>query len=188
METFLFLAESCLQLQRHKLVLYKPKESKEMQKLISINYAKRYMELALLYSVVYICKYCRVNALFTSTIPKLLSDWLSLPRWDCFRTGLYRSNHIAPCKEIQDSLGFWIPLVIGTPDSLSCITDSKAQDSGFHKKSFPPFRFPLHGAKSQHNTACGPSCPILSRHSRESKGDVRLVYSTVYLVSEWLFL
>ena len=159
-----------------------------MQKLISINYAKRYMELALLYSVVYICKYCPVNAKLTSTILKWLSDWLSLPRWDCFRTGLYRSNHITPCKEIQDSLGFWIPLVIGTPDSLSCITDSKAQDSGFHKKSFPPFRFPLHGANSQHNTACGPSGPILSRHSRESKGDVRLVYSTVYLVSEWLFL
>ena len=30
---------------------------------------------------------------FTSTIPKRLSDWPSLPRWDCFRTGLYRTNH-----------------------------------------------------------------------------------------------
>ena len=51
-----------------------------MQKLISINYAKRYMELALLYSVVYICKYCPVNAKLTSIIPKWLSDWLYLPR------------------------------------------------------------------------------------------------------------
>ena len=161
-----------------------------MQKLISINYAKRYMELALLYSIVYICKYCPVNAKLTSTIPKWLSDWLSLPRWDCFRTGLYRSNHITPCKEIQDSLGFWIPLVTGIPDSLSCIADSKAQDSGFHKQNFPGFRIPLHRAKSQHNTAfhATKDCPILSRHSRESKGDVRRVYSTVYLVSEWLFL
>ena len=118
------------------------------------------MELALLYSVVYICKYCPVNAKLTSTIPKWLSDWLSLPRWDCFRTGLYRSNHIA--YTVLDSLGFWIPpgahgllipLVIGIPDSLSCIADSKAQDSGFHKQNFPGFRIPLHGAKSQHNTA-----------------------------------
>ena len=111
------------------------------------------MELALLYSVVYICKYCPVNAKLTSTIPKWLSDWLSLPRWDCFRTGLYRSNHITPCKEIQDSLGFWIPLVIGIPDSLSCIADSKAQDSWFHKQNFPGFPIPLHRAKSRHNTA-----------------------------------
>ena len=148
------------------------------------------MELALLYSVVYICKYCPVNGRLTGTIPKWLSDWLSLPRWDCFRTGLYRSNHITPCKEIQDSLGFWIPLVIGIPDSLSCIADSKAQDSWFHKQNFPGFRIPLHRAKSQpqHSIQCDPRGPILSRPSRESKGDVRRVYSTVYLVSEWLFL
>ena len=146
------------------------------------------MELGLLYSVVYICKYCPVNVQLKGTIPKWLSDWLSLPRWDCFRTGLNRSNYIAPCKEIQDSLGFWIPLVIGVPDSLSCIADSKAQDSRFHKQIFFPIPVSLTWAKSQHNTACGPSGPILSRHSRESKGDVRRVYSTVYLVSEWLFL
>ena len=30
-----------------------------------------------------------------------------------------------------------IPVVIGIPDSLSCIPDSKAQDSGFHKEKFP---------------------------------------------------
>ena len=28
-------------------------------------------------------------------------------------------------------LGFWIPIVSGIPDSLGCIPDSKAQDSGF---------------------------------------------------------
>ena len=138
------------------------------------------MELALLYSVVYICKYCSVNVQLPSTIPKKwLSDWLSLPRWDCFRTRLYRSNHIAPCKEIQDSLGFWIPLFIGIRDSLSCIADSKAQDSGFHEQNFFRFRIPLHRAKSQHNKACGPSGAIRSRHSSESKGDVLRVYSTV---------
>ena len=33
-------------------------------------------------------------------------------------------------------LGFWIPVVIGIPDSLSRIFDSKAHDSGFHKQKF----------------------------------------------------
>ena len=62
---------------------------------------------------------------------------------------------IAPCKRIHESwilylkpwftnsmywipdffsveLGLKIPIVSGMPDSLSCIPDSKAQDSGFH--------------------------------------------------------
>ena len=37
-------------------------------------------------------------------------------------------------------LGFRIPIVSGIPDSLSCIPDSKAQDSGFHKPRFPGIR------------------------------------------------
>jgi len=37
-------------------------------------------------------------------------------------------------------LGFWIPTVIGIPASYSCIPDSKAQDSGFHKQKFPGLR------------------------------------------------
>ena len=37
-------------------------------------------------------------------------------------------------------LGFWILIVGGIPDSLSCILDSKAQDSGFHKQNFPEIR------------------------------------------------
>ena len=60
-----------------------------------------------------------------------------------------------PCKEIQDSLGFWIPrrrfriqiilhlysVDVGfrIPDFYSCIPDSKAQDSGFYKQKFPGF-------------------------------------------------
>ena len=42
---------------------------------------------------------------------------------------------------------FWkIPVVIGIPDSLSCIPDFKAQDSGFRKEKFPhsEIRIPLH--------------------------------------------
>ena len=64
---------------------------------------------------------------------------------------------LVPCKSIKDNLGFWIPrrgfrilgtgfqslsvelgfwtaILRGFPDSLSCIADSKAQDSGFHKQ------------------------------------------------------
>ena len=36
-------------------------------------------------------------------------------------------------------LGFQFPIVSGIPDSLSCISDSKAQDSGFHKQLFSGF-------------------------------------------------
>ena len=42
---------------------------------------------------------------------------------------------------ILDSLsvkfGFRIPIVSEIPDSLSCLPDSKAQDSGYHKQKFP---------------------------------------------------
>ena len=45
---------------------------------------------------------------------------------------------------IPDSLivekGFRILFIIGIPDSLSCIPESKAQDSGFHKPKFAPFQ------------------------------------------------
>ena len=33
-------------------------------------------------------------------------------------------------------LGFRISIISGIPDSLSCIPDSKAQDSGFHNSNF----------------------------------------------------
>ena len=33
--------------------------------------------------------------------------------------------------------GTWIPIFSGIPDSLSCIPDSKAHDSGFYKEIFP---------------------------------------------------
>ena len=35
--------------------------------------------------------------------------------------------------------GFWIPILSRIPDSLSCIPDSKARDSGLHKQNFPGF-------------------------------------------------
>ena len=66
-------------------------------------------------------------------------------------------NSVVPCERIQDSLGFWIPrcgfqipgtgfqylsveigfwiaIISGIPDSLSCIPDSKNQESGFISK------------------------------------------------------
>ena len=80
---------------------------------------------------------------------------------------------ITPYKEIQDSLGFqiprcgfripstgfqflsvelefWIPIVSGISDSLSCIPDSKVQDSRFHQQKFSDSEIliPLHGVIS----------------------------------------
>ena len=92
----------------------------------------------------------------------------SLPVWRHILTGEsfgWFVQNFAQCKGIQDSLGFWIPrrgfripvtgfqsfsvelgfwipIVRGIPDSLSCILDSKAQDFGFHKQNFPRFRIP----------------------------------------------
>ena len=43
-------------------------------------------------------------------------------------------------RSFSVKLGFWIPTVIGIPDSYSCIPDSKAQNSGFHKQKFPGLR------------------------------------------------
>ena len=39
-------------------------------------------------------------------------------------------------------LSVWILIVSRIPDSLSCIPDSKSQDSKFHKQKFPRFRNP----------------------------------------------
>ena len=93
----------------------------------------------------------------------------------------YRPMHvresITPCKGIPrrgfwisgtvfqsflEELGFWIPILSGIPDSLSCITYSKTQNSGFHKGKIyqiPDFtsknflhsgdRIPLHGVETR---------------------------------------
>ena len=37
--------------------------------------------------------------------------------------------------------GFWIPIAEGIPDSLSCILDSNAQDSGCYVQNFPGFPY-----------------------------------------------
>ena len=37
----------------------------------------------------------------------------------------------------QWNFEFWIPVVNGSPDPLSCFLDSKAQYSGFYKQNFP---------------------------------------------------
>ena len=54
---------------------------------------------------------------------------------------------------IPDSLsvkvGFWISIFIGVPDSLSCIPDSKAQDSEFHSKNLPESGFHKQGNVTQ---------------------------------------
>ena len=45
-------------------------------------------------------------------------------------------------KYLSIELGFWIPIFSRSiADSLSCISDSKTQDYGFHKQIFPDSGF-----------------------------------------------
>ena len=44
-------------------------------------------------------------------------------------------------QSLSLELGFWISIVSGISNSLSCIPDSKVQDSRFHKQVFLGFRF-----------------------------------------------
>ena len=50
--------------------------------------------------------------------------------------------HLLDFRSFSVELGFRIRIVSGIPDSYTCIPDSKAQDSGFHKQKFPRFRIP----------------------------------------------
>ena len=85
----------------------------------------------------------------------------SAPRWAVCSPNF---RQVAPCKEIQDTLGFWFPRhgyrilgakfrilcqvnldsgfqsLLGFRIFFSCIPDSKAQDSRFHKQKFPGSR------------------------------------------------
>ena len=45
-------------------------------------------------------------------------------------------------KSLSVQLEFWISIVSGIQVFLSCIPDSKAQDSTLHRQSFPGFRNP----------------------------------------------
>ena len=44
------------------------------------------------------------------------------------------------CHSLLVELGLWIAIASGIPDSPSCIPDSKAWDSEFHKQNLPGFR------------------------------------------------
>ena len=72
---------------------------------------------------------------YVETIKKLhaprqywILDWIPRRGFRIQGTGFqFLSVKLGPC----------IPIFSGIPDSLSCIPDSKAQDSGFHKQKFP---------------------------------------------------
>ena len=44
-------------------------------------------------------------------------------------------------------LGVWIPIAGGIPDALSCVPDSKAQDSVFLEYNFSGLQFSIHKQK-----------------------------------------
>ena len=90
--------------------------------------------------------------------PDLSCCWRKLVRLN--RRLMILSPHVRESKTLLDSgfhavdsgfqlldsryfsveLGFRIRIVRGIPDSYTCIPDSKAQDSRFHKQKFPRFR------------------------------------------------
>ena len=45
-------------------------------------------------------------------------------------------------QSLSVELGFWFPRVSRNPGPLSCIPDSRAQDSGLHKQTSPGFWIP----------------------------------------------
>ena len=59
--------------------------------------------------------------------------WIPLPGFQIPGTGFL---------SLLLKFGFWIRIFSRVPDSLSCILDSKIQDSRFHKKKLPGFRNP----------------------------------------------
>ena len=72
----------------------------------------------------------KFNAIFApwKEIHNILGFWI-------LRRGFQIPGYLFQSLSLE--LGFWIPVVSGIPDSLSCIPDSKVQDLGFHKQKFP---------------------------------------------------
>ena len=81
-------------------------------------------------------------------------------------------------RSFSVELGFRIPIISGIPDSLSCIPDSKAQYSGFHKQKFPRFRNP-------DSLTCGENQPYqLQTMSTTEKYGLSLIISPVKIVQQ----
>ena len=57
------------------------------------------------------------------------------------KTELDSEFHIVDSRFQVMEFGFWILIVSGIPDSLDCIPNSKAQDSGFHWQNIPGFPY-----------------------------------------------
>ena len=74
---------------------------------------------------------------------------------------------------ISVELGFWIPIVSGILDSLSCIPDSKTQDCGFHTPKFPEFRNPDSWKVGRLNLKAIPES-LQRRNSRRVRREERL--------------
>ena len=50
-------------------------------------------------------------------------------------------------QPLSMELGVWIPIASGIPDALSCVPNSKAQDSVFREYNFSGLQFSIHKQK-----------------------------------------
>ena len=83
----------------------------------------------------------QIDNLYLSTVQNSSALWIPRYRFRTPGTG-FQYLSVEP--------GFWIPIVCGIPNSLSCIPDStQVQDSGFHEQKFIAFPY-LGGIYASH--------------------------------------
>ena len=81
---------------------------------------------------------------FCRAARKTKTSWFLCPRPPLLLRAPNQNRNATQAKFLSLELGFWIPIVRGIPDSLSCIPDSNTPHPGFHIQKFPGIRIPLH--------------------------------------------
>ena len=92
-----------------------------------------------------------IKSLFDRSIQILVSCTSCSPHVRESRTGLDSGFHAVDSgfQSYSLELGLRILITSGIPNSLSCVSDSKALDSKFNKKKFPRFKIPQANLESR---------------------------------------
>ena len=89
-------------------------------------------------------RFCRAARTSGKAARKTKTSWFLCPRPPLLLSAPNQNRNATQAKFLSLELGFWIPIVRGIPDSLSCIPDSNTPHPGFHIQKFPGIRIPLH--------------------------------------------